>query len=49
MNTKKIYYEHDDAGGTSIGVKYEKYLYQCQSKYQNIEVIKTQFMVMYST
>ena len=41
MDTKKIYYEHDDHTGTSIGVEYEKYLYQSQSKYQNIEVIKT--------
>ena len=41
MNTKNIYYEHDEASGTSIGVKYEKYLYRCQSKFQNIEVIKT--------
>ena len=41
MDTKKVYYEHDDQTGTSIGVEYEKYLYQCQSKYQNIEIIKT--------
>ena len=41
MNTKNIYYEHDEASGTSVGVEYEKYLYSCQSKYQNIEVIKT--------
>ena len=41
MDTKKIYFEHDVISGTSIGVKYEKYLYKCQSKYQNIEVIKT--------
>ena len=41
MNTKKIYYEHDEHTGISIGVEYEKYLYQSQSKYQNIEVIKT--------
>ena len=41
MNIKKIYYEYDDASGISIGIKYEKYLYQCQSKYQNIEIIKT--------
>ena len=41
MKTKNIYYEHDEASGTSIGVKYEKYLYRCQSKFQNIEVIKT--------
>tara|TARA_X000001036_G_scaffold97572_1_gene90457 strand:- start:166 stop:888 length:723 start_codon:yes stop_codon:yes gene_type:complete len=41
MNTKKIYYEHDDTSGTSIGLEYEKYLYGCQSKFQNIEVIKT--------
>lgn len=41
MNTKNIYYEHDDTSGTSIGVKYEKYLYRCQSKFQNIEVLKT--------
>jgi spermidine synthase len=42
MNTKKIYYEHDGTSETSIGVKYEKYLYRCQSKFQNIEVLKTQ-------
>ena len=42
MNTKNIYYEHDVISGTSIGVKYEKYLYRCQSKFQYIEVIKTQ-------
>ena len=41
MDTKKIYFEHDVTSGTSIGVEYEKYLYKCQSKYQNIEVIKT--------
>ena len=41
MNTKNIYYEHDELSGTSIGVKYEKYLYRCQSKFQNIEIIKT--------
>ena len=41
MNTKNIYYEYDDASETSIGVKYEKHLYHCQSKFQNIEVIKT--------
>ena len=42
MNTKNIYYEHDEASGTSIGVKYEKYLCRCQSKFQNIEVVKTE-------
>ena len=41
MNIKKIYYEYDDASGISIGLEYEKYLYQCQSKYQKIEIIKT--------
>ncbi|MBL6700359.1 MAG: hypothetical protein ISQ60_02815 [Gammaproteobacteria bacterium] len=41
MSIKKIYHEYDDATGISIGIKYEKYLYQCQSKYQNIEIIKT--------
>jgi|TARA_A100001015_G_scaffold43222_1_gene47511 spermidine synthase len=41
MKTKNIYYEHDDTSGTSIGVKYEKYLYNCQSKFQSIEVVKT--------
>ena len=41
MNIKKIYHEYDDATGISIGIKYEKYLYQSQSKYQNIEIIKT--------
>ena len=41
MDSKKIYFEHDVISGASIGVEYEKYLYKCQSKYQNIEVIKT--------
>lgn len=41
MNKKNIYFEYDDTSGTSIGVEYEKYLYQSQSKYQNIEIIKT--------
>ena len=41
MKTKNIYYEYNEASGTSIGVKYEKHLYRCQSKFQNIEVIKT--------
>ena len=36
---KKVYYEHDITTGTSIGLEYEKYLYQSQSKYQNIEII----------
>ena len=36
---KKVYYEHDIHTGTSIGLEYEKYLYQSQSKYQNIEII----------
>ena len=36
---KKIYYEHDIHTGTSIGLEYEKYLYQSQSKYQKIEII----------
>ena len=40
-NKKNIYFEYDDVTETSVGIKYEKYLYQCQSKYQNIEVIKT--------
>ena len=39
---KKIFYEHDDITRTSIGVEYEKYLHQSQSKYQNIEVIMTE-------
>ncbi len=38
---KKIFYEHDDITRTSIGVEYEKYLHQSQSKYQDIDVIKT--------
>ena len=38
---KKVYYEHDIHTGTSIGLEYEKYLYQSQSKYQNIEIIYT--------
>ena len=38
---KKIFYEYDDITRTSIGIEYEKYLHQSQSKYQNIEVIKT--------
>ncbi len=41
MNIKKIYYEHDASTYTSIGVEYEKYLHQSQSKYQKIEVLKT--------
>ena len=41
MNIKKIYYEYDASTSTSIGVEYEKYLHQSQSKYQKIEVIKT--------
>ena len=36
---KKVYFEHDIHTGTSIGLEYEKYLYQSQSKYQNIEII----------
>ena len=36
---KKVYYEHDISTGTSIGLEYEKYLYQSQSKYQNIEIV----------
>ena len=36
---KKVYYEHDILTGTSIGLEYEKYLYQSQSKYQNIEIV----------
>ena len=36
---KKVYYEHDISTGISIGLEYEKYLYQSQSKYQNIEII----------
>ena len=38
---KKVYYEHDITTGTSIGLEYEKYLLQSQSKYQNIEIIYT--------
>ena len=41
MNIKKIYYEHDDSTSTSIGVEYEKYLHQSQSKYQKVEVLST--------
>ena len=36
---KKIYYEYDNLTRTSIGVEYEKYLHQSQSKYQYIEII----------
>lgn len=36
---KKVYYEYDNLTGTSIGVEYEKYLHQSQSKYQYIEII----------
>ena len=43
---KKYSYEHDDYTRTSIGVEYEKYLHQSQSKYQNIEIIKQKNMVM---
>tara|TARA_Y100000389_G_scaffold126810_1_gene124136 strand:- start:1527 stop:2249 length:723 start_codon:yes stop_codon:yes gene_type:complete len=42
MKNKKIYNEYDSSSGTSIGLEYEKYLHQSQSKYQNIEIIKTQ-------
>ena len=41
MSIKKVYHEYDSATCTSIGVEYEKYLHQSQSKYQKIEVIKT--------
>ncbi len=41
MSTKKIYHEYDSATCTSIGVEYEKYLHQSQSKYQKVEVLKT--------
>ena len=41
MNIKKIYYEYDASTCTSTGIEYEKYLHQSQSKYQNIEVLKT--------
>ena len=41
MTVKKFYYEHDTVTGTSVGIEYEKYLHQSQSKYQKIEVIKT--------
>jgi len=41
MSIKKIYYEHDAVTHTSVGIEYEKYLHQSQSKYQKIEVIKT--------
>ena len=40
---KKIYYEHDIHTGTSIGLEYEKYLYQSQSKYQNILLVDNTF------
>ena len=41
MKNKNIFFEHDDDTGTSIGLEYEKYLHQSQSKYQNIEIINT--------
>ena len=41
MKNKNIFFEHDDYTGTSIGLEYEKYLHQSQSKYQNIEIIST--------
>ena len=41
MKNKKIFFEHDECTGTSIGLEYEKYLYHCQSKYQKIEIIKS--------
>ncbi len=43
MSNKKIYYEYDFSTETSVGIEYEKYLYQCQSKYQKIEVLKTKY------
>ena len=41
MKNKKIFFEHDECTGTSIGLEYEKYLYHCQSKYQKIEIVKS--------
>lgn len=41
INNKNYYYEIDDKSQTSIGIKYEKYLFQSQSKYQSIDVLKT--------
>lgn len=43
MSNKKIYYEYDFSTETSVGIEYEKYLCQCQSKYQKIEVLKTKY------
>ncbi len=37
MSNKKIYYEYDFSTETSVGIEYEKYLYQSQSKYQKID------------
>ena len=36
MKDKKIFFEHDDCTGTSIGLEYEKYLHQSQSKYLDL-------------
>ncbi len=43
MNNKKIYYEYDYSTESAVGIEYEKYLHQSQSKYQKIDIIKTKY------
>ncbi len=39
--SKNIYYEFNKESKISIGLEYEKYLHQSQSKYQHIDVLRT--------
>ena len=43
MNNRKIYYEYDFSTESAVGIEYEKYLHQSQSKYQKIDIIKTRY------
>ena len=43
MDNKKIYYEYDFSTESVVGIEYEKYLHQSQSKYQKIDIIKTKY------
>ena len=43
MDNKKIYYEYDFSTESAVGIEYEKYLHQSQSKYQKIDIIKTKY------
>ena len=49
MDNKKIYYEYDFSTESAVGIEYEKYLHQSQSKYQKIDIIKTKNMEMQCT